>query len=152
VAEIATIASRAEPMASLRGIQSHTRQAGADEATHPYVYVLIRMDIPLHQQLVQSAHAAFEAGLRWHSPDKEGTSIIILEVPDKKALLRASRRLGGKDIAHHVFFEPDFEMGESALATRPLVGEERRALSGYPLWGRGGRKATQAANDCMEAA
>lgn len=112
------------------------------EDTHPYVYVLVRKDIPLHQQLVQASHAAFEAGLRWHSPDDEVTSLIVLEVPHKTALLRAARKLSAKGVDHHVFFEPDFDMGESALATRPLVGEARRPLSGYPLWNAGAQVLT----------
>lgn len=113
------------------------------EDTHPYVYVLVRKDLPLHQQLVQASHAAFEAGLRWHSADDEVASLIVLEVPHKAALLRAARKLEAKGVDHHVFFEPDFDMGESALATRPLVGEARRPLSGYPLWNAGARLLTQ---------
>lgn len=120
------------------------RAPGADDDTHPYVYVLVRTDLELHQQLVQSSHAAFESGLRWHSPDEEVSSLIVLEVPHKAALLRAARKLTAKGVDHHVFFEPDFDMGESALATRPLVGEERRALAGYPLW-RGGARVVNAA-------
>lgn len=113
-----------------------------DEDAHPYVYVLVRLDIPLHQQLVQASHAAFEAGLRWHSPDDEVASLIVLEVRDKAALLRAARKLTAKGVDHHIFFEPDFDMGESALATRPLVGPARRPLSGYPLWNAGAKVLT----------
>lgn len=121
----------AEPSAAER------QPSRLSEDLHPYVYVLVRKDIPLHQQLVQASHAAFEAGLRWHSPDDEVASLIVLEVPHKAALLRAARKLGTRGIDHHVFYEPDFDMGESALATRPLVGEIRRPLSGYPLWNAG---------------
>ena len=104
------------------------------EDLHPYVYVLIRKDLELHQQLVQSSHAAFEAGMRWHSPGAEVASLIVLEVPHKAALLRAAKKFSGLGIEHHTFFEPDFEMGESALATRPLIGSDRKPLAGYPLW------------------
>jgi hypothetical protein len=126
-----------------------------DEGAHPYVYVLVRLDIPLHQQLIQASHAAFEAGLRWHSPDDEVASLIVLGVRDKAALLRAARKLTAKGVDHHVFFEPDFDMGESALATRPLVAEARRPLAGYPLW-KGGAKvltpeAIPAHLQCAEA-
>lgn len=103
-------------------------------AEHAYVYVLVRKDIPLHQQLVQAGHAAFEAGLRWHSPDDEVASLIVLEVPHRAALMRAAAKFAKRGIEHHVFFEPDFGIGESALATRPLAGEARRLLAGYPLW------------------
>lgn len=101
---------------------------------HPYVYVFVRQDIPLAQQLVQAGHAAFEAGLRFHSPDLPISSLIALSAPDRKALLRAAHKLRHLGIAHHIFFEPDFEMGESALATEPLFGKARDPLRGYPLW------------------
>jgi hypothetical protein len=122
---------------------SDTRPSRLAEDAHPYVYVLVRLDIPLHQQLVQASHAAFEAGLRWHSPDDEVASLIVLEVRDKAALLRAARKLTAKGVDHHLFFEPDFDMGESALATRPLVGPARRPLSGYPLWNAGAKVLTR---------
>lgn len=34
----------------------------------PYVYVMVREDLPLPQQLVQSNHATLEAGLRFTAP------------------------------------------------------------------------------------
>jgi hypothetical protein len=61
-------------------------------------------------------------------------SCITIGVPDKLALFRVIEKLRSKDIPHEVFFEPDFDMGLSAVATIPLGQEQRRALSNYRLW------------------
>lgn len=101
--------------------------------TKPYVYVLVRGDLPLEQQMVQSNHAALEAGFRFSKPE-ETASLVMLSVPDKPALLAAAERLAGHGIDHHLFFEPDWEMGHSALATRPVFGAERKLMKRYPLF------------------
>lgn len=100
----------------------------------PYVYVLIRTDIPIEQQLVQTGHAAWEAGQRFPKPD-EVASLIVLSVPGKDELEAASRRLTEHGIDNYLFYEPDFEMGHSALATRALTTQaERDLLRMYPLY------------------
>lgn len=55
---------------------------------NPYTYVIIRKDISPEQQIVQACHAALEAGFRFKKPD-ETSFLIVLEVPDQKALLDA---------------------------------------------------------------
>ncbi len=100
----------------------------------PYVYVLIRTDISLEQQIVQASHAAVEAGFRFQPPADDTASLIVCAVPDQQALERAARELQLRNIEHHMFFEPDFDMGHSALATRPIYGDERKAMRKYPLY------------------
>lgn len=104
--------------------------------THPYTYVLIRRDISLAQQVVQSNHAAWEAGLAFEAP-AQTCSIVVCSVAGQKELLEAAGRLHRYGIEHQVFFEPDFGMGYSALCTRALASKkERYVLSKYPLWGK----------------
>jgi hypothetical protein len=52
------------------------------EQNHPYTYVIVRTDIPLHQQLVQSAHASHYAGFRTKEPE-EICSLISLQVANE---------------------------------------------------------------------
>lgn len=115
------------------------------------IYVLVRTDIALPQQLVQAAHAAAEAGRAYYRAEHGIASAVLLAVPDRESLLLASARLAARDVAHQVFFEPDNGMGESALATGPLQGAARRALAGYPLWGAGSKRGGggQAARDLL---
>jgi hypothetical protein len=105
----------------------------------PYIYVLIRKDISLEQQLVQVGHAAREAALAFPAAHDEPTaSVIVCEVPDREALLAASTRINDYGIEHSVFFEPDFGMGESALATRSvMLKKERYLFKKYPLYRAG---------------
>ena len=111
--------------------------ASQNKPHHPYTYVFIRKDIPLHQQLVQVGHAALEAGFRFPQPDQT-SSLIVLEVPDKQSLLSIQDRLTSKAIEHYTFFEPDFDMGESAICTTPILRKnDRYWFRQFPLWGKG---------------
>ena len=108
----------------------------------PYTYILVRGDLSPAQQMVQACHAALEAGFAFSAP-AETSSLITLSVPDKAALLAAQARLEAKGIRTLCFFEPDFDMGFSALATCPLYEKkERFALAKYPLFGKEARHAT----------
>jgi hypothetical protein len=98
------------------------------------IYVLVRQDIPIEQQIVQSSHAAAEAA-RSHYRDHHGiASVVLLSVPDRHALLAARERLRAKGIQSELFFEPDFNMGHSALATEPIPNGMRHHLRSWGLW------------------
>lgn len=100
----------------------------------PYTYVLVREDIPLAQQMVQACHAALEAGFAFDAPAVT-SSLIVLTVPNREALLAARERLERYGIRSELFFEPDWQMGYSALATEPIAERKKRfALSKYPLF------------------
>ncbi len=103
---------------------------------HPYTYVLVRRDLSLPQQMVQACHAALEAGFAFTAP-AETSSVIVCTVADKAELLAAAERLERYGIEAQLFFEPDFEMGYSALASRPLLTKkERYVMAKYPLFGK----------------
>jgi hypothetical protein len=98
--------------------------------------VFVRQDIDLAQQIVQSNHATFEMARRLPHPQNLDItpSCITIGVPDKTALFRVIEKLRSNGIPHEVFYEPDFNMGLSAVATIPLGQEQRRKLSNYRLW------------------
>lgn len=98
------------------------------------MYVFVRTDLPLAQQMVQAAHAAAEAGRSFYRPEHGIASLIVLAVPNLAALYQAGRRLELHGIAHDMFFEPDWDTGHSAIGTRPLADAERPLLRNYPLW------------------
>ena len=117
-------------------------------ASKPYVYTLVRKDIPLADQLVQFGHACLEAGSAFYRPshgttvesdgqirhEREVASLIGLQVPDQDALIRASEELTQAGIRHEIFFEPDDGMGYTALTTEPISGKMREAFKKFPLW------------------
>lgn len=96
-----------------------------------YVYALIRKDISAEQQIVQTAHATLEAGFRFQMP-KSVANLIVLEIADEPALRMASDKLMMLGIDHHMFFEPDNNMGFSAIATRPIT--EKRERNIFSKW------------------
>ncbi len=98
------------------------------------MYVLVRTDIDPVQQLVQASHAAAEAGRTFYDERHGIASLIVLAVPDREALLAAHHRLRAQGLGCELFFEPNFGIGESALATEPLDARTRRRLRGWPLF------------------
>ncbi len=95
----------------------------------------MRQDISVAQQIVQSNHATYEVARRSPASNlDEIPSCIVIGVPDKVALFRVIEKLNKHAIQHHTFYEPDFDMGLSAVATAPLEQEQRRFLSSYRLW------------------
>lgn len=68
------------------------------------------------------------------SLDNETPSIVLIGVPDKKALERVINKLIDNNIHFSDFYEPDNDMGLSAVATVPVNAEQREILRGYRLW------------------
>lgn len=60
--------------------------------------------------------------------------LVLIGVPDKTALFRVINKLNDSAIGHEVFYEPDDNLGLTAIATVPLTQEQRRCLSNYRLW------------------
>lgn len=58
-------------------------------SSKPYTYVICRKDISPEQRVVQSAHAALEAGFRFKMPD-EVSFLILLEVANEEELNEAA--------------------------------------------------------------
>lgn len=108
-----------------------------------FIYVWVRTDIPLAQQLVQVGHACYDAGVvQGHlvtldtSEDTlpESPHMCLLQVPSQDALKEVATHLMSSDIQFQAFFEPDNDMGFSAICTEPIKGDKRKALRGYKLW------------------
>lgn len=111
-----------------------------EDADKHTMYIFIRRDIGPEQQAVQSAHAAAEAGRLYYDPEHGIASLIILEAQDEADLAKISHHLEKKGIAFTAFFEPDFGMGYSALATRPIKAHERKYMMGWRLFRMGPQK------------
>ncbi len=112
----------------------NTEQQSSHEEGPFYVYVIVRKDLTAEQQAVQVAHAALEAGFHSSKP-QEPPNLVLLEVENEESLLRAACKLERAQVKHHVFFEPDNEVGHSALAAGPLRGKVNRAhFKAYRLY------------------
>lgn len=101
---------------------------------NPYVYVVVRLDLSVPQQAVQSAHAVLEMHRQFNGVLKEHPSIIILGVKNEQKL----KNVIGKLVQHNkfrftTFQEPDIGNQFTALATEPLYGEDRKFFKEFKL-------------------
>lgn len=103
-----------------------------------YVYSIIRKDIPLADQIVQTAHSAFHAGETTQHleilPNQDIPSLVLLQVDNEEQLQALSKKLKEKDIVHSKFFEPDDNLGYTSITTVPVTDEQRKVFSNYRLW------------------
>jgi hypothetical protein len=101
--------------------------------TDLYVYILVRQDLPLEDQIVQASHAALYAGQEFVQRNLI-PNIVLIGVKDEPALRYYHLLCTGAGIEAHLFYEPDDAMGHTALATEPLAGELRKLFAHLPLW------------------
>jgi hypothetical protein len=96
----------------------------------------VRRDLPIHTQLVQTAHAALEIGLSLNEEKKpkQTSFLILLDAIDQEHLQKISRYLDDHDIEHHMFFEPDYDTGYTAICTEPLPLDKRKHFKKFNLW------------------
>lgn len=94
--------------------------------------MFVRQDIPIQQQIVQSNHAVLSLA-QWRGVDGI-PNLVVIGVPNQKALARVKAKLEAAAIAHFAWEEPDMDLGFTALATEPLAGEKRTILAHYRLW------------------
>jgi hypothetical protein len=94
----------------------------------------VRTDISLAQQIVQSNHATFEMASRLNE-HSETPSVVLIGIPDKSALETVIERLQRYGIDYEAFYEPDNDLGLTAVATYPIQNKkQRKALGTYRLW------------------
>jgi hypothetical protein len=87
-----------------------------------YCYILVRRDLPLPVQTVQAAHAAQEVGYNCPRPPSP-TNFVVLGVSGEAELKFYSELLKEKELDHILFFEPDYNTGNTALCTYPIKGK-----------------------------
>jgi peptidyl-tRNA hydrolase len=93
-----------------------------------YTYVVIRDDLTFPQKIVQAAHAAQGAGENFGLPGGKVPHMVLLKAENEKELLQASKLANKNSINYHLFFEPDFDTGFTALATEPIPeSDEKRS-------------------------
>ena len=97
------------------------------------MYVLVRNDLSKAQQAVQSTHAAIESSRNYLASGDEHPSVIICHIKSEDKLLMCADELKEKGIDFQLFREPDIGNQATALASRPLRGEERKAFSRFQL-------------------
>jgi hypothetical protein len=96
------------------------------------MYIFVREDLPHTYQIVQAAHATHHAGIRFGKTDLP-THFVLIGVKNQEAMLAAARFLEFHQIEFEMFHETDNDTGYTAIATKPLVGEERKPMKRFQL-------------------
>lgn len=97
------------------------------------MYILVRKDLSARQQAVQSTHAAIESARKYISCGDEHPSVIICSIKSENKLMMCADELKEKGIDFQIFRELDIGNQATALASRPLRGEERDAFARFQL-------------------
>ncbi len=97
------------------------------------MYIFVREDLTTPQKIVQASHAALEAGFAYNKPEGS-THIVLMGAKNQEELLKIRKRLGNCGIESQIFYEPDYNTGYTAIATKPLYGEERLPLKKHSLF------------------
>lgn len=61
-------------------------------------------------------------------------NVVLIGVPNEMALMHVRDELRAAGVGFHLWEEPDFDMGFTAIATTPLTKQEKQLLSHYRLW------------------
>ena len=96
------------------------------------MYIFVRQDISIPQQLVQASHAAHESGLA-HSKHVSSNSIIIFGTKDKAELEYLLEQYRS-ELSCYPFYEPYKDTGLTAFATLPIPESKRHIFRSFKLW------------------
>lgn len=105
-----------------------------------YIYVVVRKDIPVEDQMVQVGHACFDAGKKF---GLKGVHLVLLEVENVFDLHSLWDDMENAKIQYCQFWEDNLvtdylgfkhEMGYTAFCTQPISGKKRQIFANYPLW------------------
>ena len=97
------------------------------------MYVLVRTDIPLADQIVQVGHACLDAGFKFSKP-KEVIHLVVVRVESENQLLEILEKAALQGLEFALFHEPDNKLGFTAACTKPLKVTWRREFRNLPLW------------------
>jgi len=108
------------------------------DANSPAIYVFVRTDIPIADQMVQVGHVCAMAASTFTVPER--CRLVLLAVDDVDRLEAAVDRCRQHGIRTVAFFESDAvddhtgEMGFTAACTEPIPRSRRQPLRRYRLW------------------
>jgi len=95
----------------------------------------VRTDIPKEYQIVQANHACFEMGLQLaeDKKPKQVSFMVLCAISGEEELEKTSCYLRSHNIEHHMFHEPDYDTGFTAICTEPIYDEQRKLFKKFKL-------------------
>lgn len=98
-----------------------------------YVYVFIRTDIPIADQIVQVSHASLEAGSKFLQTH-DSPYVVLIGIKNSEELLDVQDLLNIRNIDYSMFYEPDDNMGYTAICTSPVSRKRKGIFKNFNLW------------------
>lgn len=99
-----------------------------------YMYVAVRTDLSIPQQVVQACHAAIEASWLFHLDDLEHPSVIVLGMKNEKKLEDFKKYLDSLGFVHYdEFREPDRNNELTSISTVALPENCKQYFKKYQL-------------------
>lgn len=98
-----------------------------------YMYVAIRRDLTIPQQVVQSVHAAIEASEYLHKSADQHPSVVVLGVKTEKALQGFKEFAQKENFDFKEFREPDRNNELTSVAVYPVDENQKKAFKRYQL-------------------
>jgi hypothetical protein len=96
-----------------------------------YIYLFIREDLSIPQQIIQTAHAVDELNKNI-TPNEEIDNMVLFAVKGERSLENISKQLVKENISYSMFYEPDIDQYTS-IATEPIYGEQREFFKQFKL-------------------
>lgn len=84
--------------------------------------------------MVQAAHAALEAGIKYPHIVEEPSSLLVIGVKNQYQLEKAQKQIEQAGIKTEMFFEPSWDYGNTAFGTEAVVEDQRHFFRRYNLW------------------
>lgn len=98
-----------------------------------YMYVFVREDLSVAQQIVQTSHATYEVGSVVGL--SKSPNFVLIGVKSEPHLHQVREMLQEHQIDCKMFFEPDINQ-HTAIATEPITGDSRKLFKKYELFKR----------------
>jgi len=86
-----------------------------------------------HYQIIQTAHATQEIAKQIKHPDRT-CHLILFEAKNEEHLIGIKEKLDEQGIKAHMFHEPDWNTGYTAIATEPIYGEDRQFFKKFKMF------------------
>lgn len=97
----------------------------------PFMYIFVRNDLPAVVKLIQAAHATYKAGLRFK--EERVVHFCVFGLKNETKLKSVAWDLNETGFDFEMFYEPDFDIGHTAIAVMPIVGEKREWFKKFKL-------------------
>lgn len=95
-----------------------------------HMYLFIRRDLSVAQQIIQMSHAVYAVGCRWASERSHSPNFVLIGVSNESELHKIEDWLGSYNIPNAKFYEPDVSE-HTAICTIPLTVDERKIFKKF---------------------